>query len=310
MTEPLAGVGEPMPFRILLDEAARRTRRHFRQLFPAVAVPLALVYGAFGVLNVYWTRTAVGVGEAADPGAVFGMCGALILLLAVLILVQTLTYGAAGAAAVDAVAGRPVSMGLRWRFVLRPSVLFTLFGVSLAVGAGMIVCLFPGVYLLLLLGFVLPVMAEERRTLGDAFRRSSELARYNPQGRLGSSPMIKVLVLLFVGYVLSYVVSYLVQMPFTLAQMGLMFRDVVAGRDPGETMLTSGWQWLQVPGVVLGGVASAAVLIYVSLGMALLYFDVRGRREGQDLEAALDAILAPAGPRTPGVAPDPAGPVG
>ena len=37
---------EPMPFRVLLDEAMKLTRRFFRAIYPSVAIPLAADRGA------------------------------------------------------------------------------------------------------------------------------------------------------------------------------------------------------------------------------------------------------------------------
>ena len=35
-----------LPFRQILDEAVRHSRRHFRRIYPAIAVPMALMAGA------------------------------------------------------------------------------------------------------------------------------------------------------------------------------------------------------------------------------------------------------------------------
>ncbi len=53
--------------------------------------------------------------------------------------------------------------------------------------------------------------------------------------------------------------------------------------------------WLQVPGAVLGSLAEVAVTLYLSFGLTLLYFDLRRRKEGDDLEAAVAALEARAG---------------
>jgi hypothetical protein len=304
MAEPLGTVGQPMPFRLLLDEAARMMRRHFRSLYPAIALPLGLAYLGLGVFNVYWVRSVASIDESADPFAMFGMCGGLAVLILIMVLLQALATGVVGALAVDIAAGRPARVGARWGFVFRPAVLLSLLALGLLVGVGMMCCLVPGLAAAMYFGLLVPVMAEEGLTLRSAFRRSGDLASYNPTRRLAASPMVKVLVLLFVGYVLSQAISFLVQMPFALAQQVMMFRELAAGNAPEEAMLHSRWQWLGVPGVVLGGLAQAAVLVYVGLGMALLYFDVRGRREGADLEAALDALLAGTGPAGTVAAPE------
>jgi hypothetical protein len=43
---------EPIPFRLLLDEAMKLTRRHFGAMFLPVAVPLALLAGLVTVAQL------------------------------------------------------------------------------------------------------------------------------------------------------------------------------------------------------------------------------------------------------------------
>lgn len=290
----MAELAEPLPFRVLLDEAARGARRSFVAIYPSVAVPVAAAQLALVVAQVRWMQGIFGTTQI-DPAQMFGgvaWFGGAFLAFTVL---YGLAYGAMGAAAVAAAAGRPVAMGQWWRFVVRPKVLVTMLGMGLAVWVGLICCLAPGLWLLMLLGFALPVMVEEDLVLGAAWRRSVELARYNPQRQLTTSPMFKVFVFLVVGLALSWAISLTVQMPFMVAQEVLMIREVAGGTDPTAAAVGARWMWLQAPSAVLGSLAQTAVALYLSFGMALLYFDVRRRREGDDLEAALDEVLGEGG---------------
>lgn len=297
MAEAVTALGQPVPLRILLDEAARLGRRHFKAIFLPVALPVA---AAQVLMVVAQYRFMGGIATAAEPDltAFFtsfgGFCAAFLLFL----LVYGVGYGAMGAAAVDATAGRRPDLGRSWRFVLRPRVLLTLASMGAAITLGTMCCLLPGLWLALLLGFALPAMVEEGAVLAGAWRRSSRLARYNPQRRLAASPMLKVFVFLVVGLILSYAVSMVVQMPLLIAQQVLIFRQAAAGGgDPSALFYDSRWLWLQVPAALVGSLAQSAVVLYLSFGMALLYFDVRRRREGFDLEAALDELQGrPAGP--------------
>jgi hypothetical protein len=55
------------------------------------------------------------------------------------------------------------------------------------------------------------------------------------------------------------------------------------------------WIWLQIPATFLSSLARTAIYVYTAFGMALLYADVRGRREGIDLRPEIDALFpAPA----------------
>lgn len=317
-------IGEPMPFRILLDEAWKQAKRHFRVLYWPIAVPLALVQVAIVVVNAESTRNVFTRLEQ-DPTAIFSLYLWLIPLILVSMLVFSVAYGVMGACATDAVAGRGLRLGERLRFTLRPRVLITLWSPGLVTLAGLAVCalfialgvggiiplwaggclgavgilldLLLGIFVTLIWAFAMQVMVEERVFLGRALGRSRALAHYNPQRRLASSPMVKIFVLLIVGYLLSTAVSLVVQGPFLIAQQVMMFREVAAGGDPTAIMTDARLQLLQVPGAFLGSLAQTAVMIYLAYGVSLLYFDVRRRREAFDLESAIDALEAgrPAG---------------
>ncbi len=53
--------------------------------------------------------------------------------------------------------------------------------------------------------------------------------------------------------------------------------------------------WLQVPSNALGMAARVTVSLYLSFALGMLFLDLRRRREGADLEAAI-AELASAPP--------------
>ena len=103
-----------MPFAPLLDEALRQTRRHFRAIFPAVAMPVALVATVAGVLQ------ALDIEDLIAGGTRTLFWTPQILVLALLLAVLSMVaYVAGQVAALDALAGRPVDMGRAWRFALR-----------------------------------------------------------------------------------------------------------------------------------------------------------------------------------------------
>ena len=79
-------------------------------------------------------------------------------------------------------------------------------------------------------------MVEEGSALVPAFRRASDLAVYNPQGRFLTHPMVKILALLVVGYLLSVMAASIVQLPFTVIQQIMIFREVASGSDPNAPL--------------------------------------------------------------------------
>jgi hypothetical protein len=51
------------------------------------------------------------------------------------------------------------------------------------------------------------------------------------------------------------------------------------------------WIWLQVPAQFLSALARMAIYIYSAFGIALLFADIRGRKEGIDLRPEIDALF-------------------
>src|SRR5207248_225910 len=111
----------PMPFLVLLDEAMRRLRTHLRAIFPAVALPIALLTTLLQVVQILSLRGVLNAERA--PGAMplfwtpWVLLGALILGV-----VSAVAYTAGQVAALDALSGRPIDMGRAWRFAAQPAV--------------------------------------------------------------------------------------------------------------------------------------------------------------------------------------------
>src|SRR5690349_2508772 len=103
----------PMPFRLLLDEALRQARRHFRAIYPAVAIPVTILATAVAAAQAIWfSRLKTDVGTLGTPLLDPGYLG-LVLVYSVLLMVA---YSTLQVAVLDAVAGRPIDLGRAWRF--------------------------------------------------------------------------------------------------------------------------------------------------------------------------------------------------
>ncbi len=295
MSEPIqheAARTTPMPFRMLLDEAMRRTRRHIRRIYPAVAVPVALAAVVTNIVQVFWFQRIVA--ETGMEQLSFWSPESILMTLVNLFVVIVGTT-AMQKAAVDVTAGRPVVMGEAWRFAVRPVVLVTLLLQFLAVAASAILCLVPVLYVAPLLSFTAPIMVDEGVFGGRALSRSAELTRYNPERRFFEMPLVKVLILQIVGVVISYAVIAVVTLPFQIPMLIGMVRQAMAGREPDPSQMVS-WMWLQVPSQFLQSLVTLAVSLYVSFGLALLFFDTRNRKEGTDLAAEIHAVFGPGAP--------------
>jgi hypothetical protein len=293
--EPAPPLEPALPFRQMLDEAVRQTRRHFRRIYPYVAIPAALAGGLVPLAQGAFFRDTLG-GAASSKGPEFARMAAGIGLfggvMLVYMIVYGLAYGAMFAAATDAVSGREVSMRRAWALVVQPRVLGTLVLLTLAVLFGFVFCVLPGIYLALIYAFTVPVMVTEGRLGTDAMSRSSQLARYNPQGKFDADPRLHVFITFLVGTLLGYMVSFFIQLPLVAFQQFVLMREVAAGSKPDPGELMARMAWIQVPTTILGVLTNMAVHLYVCFGVALIFFDLKRRKEGLDLEAAVARLMA------------------
>jgi hypothetical protein len=279
----------PMPFLSLLDEAIRRLRPHLRAIFPSVAVPVAVLATVLQVVQILGLRGILGQeGALANPTLLW--TPEVLLIALVLVAVSSVAYVAGQVAALDALTGRPIDMGRSWRFALRMPVWWTLLLSGAAICASLLLCVVPVLYVAPLVSFAVPAMVEEGVFGFAALSRSAELANFNPGRRLTGSPILKILALMLVTTVISYLAGLVVTLPFQVPMFIDIFRNLLSGDRDVQSAL-SRWLWLQVPAVFLGSLVRTAVYLYTAFGIGMLYFDVRGRREGGDLRAEIDALF-------------------
>jgi hypothetical protein len=289
-------LAEPLSLRALLDEAVKQARRHFKSVYWPVALPLALMGALAPLAQPRWLSGLAepGAGDAM-PFASLADALAFAAFVWIMLSLYGLGYAALQVGAVDALADRPVSMARAWVFMFRPAVLGTVLLSWLAFAAGLTCCVLPGVYVALLLALIVPVMAEEGRFGTGAFRRSYALLTYNPRRDWGADPRVKAFLVLLAGMLLGYALTFVVQLPVIVVQQIMMFRSVAAGQPVDSLQIMARLTWLQVPSNFLGMLVQTAVYLYMSFGLTLLFFDLRRRKEGADLEAAV-ARLAERGP--------------
>lgn len=289
----------PMPFRVLIDEAVRYARRYFRSIYPAVAIPVAILAVLASSIQAIWIGNLAGSVDSANPLDMAGGCVGLFVAL-LLGIAMGFGYTALYVAAIDVLAGRPVDMRRAWIFPFRPAVLGTNILTGLAIMAAFIACILPGFYVLPLLSFVLPVMVTEARYGTDAMSRSAELTKWSPTGRILDSALAKALLLLILMIALSYVLAALVAIPFQLPMYIDMFRNAAAGEEPSLDRMGL-YMWLQVPAQLLSALINTALYLYMGFCSAMLFADTRGRKEGTDLKTAFDQVFTspPPPPVTP-----------
>ena len=280
----------PLSLSGLLDGALRRVRQHIRLLYLPFAVPLVLVAGLQPLLQLKLNPAMLG--RSADPST-FGR--QMVLLYGALFvtgLLHGLIYLAMVVAATDAVAGRPLSPGRAWLAAFAPRMLGTQFLVGMACLGGLLFCILPGIYVGLTLSVVAAIATEERRFGVAALKRSVALMRRPPGGKLATSPRLRSLLLIVVGSLIGYASGFIVQLPLMGVMMFLMIRAAAAGKAANPEQIMRPVMWLQVPTNMIAALVQTVVLLYMAFGIALLYFDIRQRSEGQDLLAEAERLAS------------------
>jgi len=300
----------PLTLGELLDRSFSLYRRHFWLFVGIMALP-SLLGLAFGLLVALFNPQPGSPGSAAPDvnaaeilGAVLWFAAAMIGMLVVYFITYAVALGATTVAVSQLYMGRQTSireayLPLRGR-VGRLALLlvlvsirlvgivflaFMMFGIAAALGtagspllAGLVgVFGFAGAFLLwvwtaLRYAVSVPAAVLEDETASDAIRRSIELTR-------GS--LLRVFVLLIFTMVITYAVLAMFQGPFLIA-------GAMAGPD------SSTFFWMNLLGTITGSIGGALTAPLMIVAFAVLYYDLRVRNEGLDLQLML-AGLEPAG---------------
>jgi hypothetical protein len=252
----------PLSIGEILDRMFTLYRRHF-VLFTGIAALPQLVNLAFNLgrtlfLNSPSTRPSFGI--------IGGLTFVAILLVA---FVTTLFAQAATILAVsDLYLGRPVTISncLRkaWAEIGTVFVIGILNG--LAVLAGFIALIVPGIYIACRLSVSVPAALIEQRSAQEGLSRSWNLTRDNA-GR--------AFVLFLLYFVIAMAGGMLITLPFGIA-------TVIYKNDPG--MLRGLTALTQVGNAVLNVIIEPILLIATSV----FYFDLRVRKEAFDLQFMMD----------------------
>lgn len=146
--------------------------------------------------------------------------------------------------------------------------------------SGMLVAFGLFIWMFLRYAVCVPAAVLEENTASEAIARSIDLT---------AGSLLKVLVLLLFTVVVTYAALGIFQMPFLIAAA------VVGIETP------TGF-WLNMLGVVFGSLASALTSPLAVVAVAVLYYDLRIRHEGLDLElmvAKLKETAASASTQSP-----------
>jgi hypothetical protein len=306
----------PLTLGELLDRSFRLYRQHFWLFVGIMAVPSALALALALVVAMINPDQAgrpapdqMGRDEAIATMIWFlGMAVVMVVMTVVYLIAYAVALGATTVAVSELYMGRPVTikgayaplrgrigrlilvlmlLGLRFAGL----VFLLLFLVGFAGGLGTRYPIVAGLLLATgLLGLLalwiwmalrypvaIPVMVLEDRKARASILRSIELTR-------GSA--FRVFVLLLFTAIVTYAVLAIVQGPFLVAIM-------MAGPESSTAFV------LNLIGTVAGSVGSALTAPLMIVAFAVLYYDLRVRREGLDLQIMIGNLGAAVPPTPP-----------
>ncbi len=271
---------EPMSVGGILDQTFRLYRRNFTRFLAIVAivqVPLGLagaLLAAWAVSSSTLDPTAMAEMETGAtapemPGSLGVMLGGVFLGLFLAMLSLTLCQAALVKAVSESYLGNDVSVGKAYRFIL-PKVL-TIIGAGIIVWfltvLGFFLLVVPGVIFIAWFALTTQAIVIENRGATAAIGRSKELT----SGNRG-----KVLAVLMLTGLLSWIVS------MAGDRLGGVL-STFAGDSVTATLV------IHNVAAIAGGVLAAPIS---AAAMILLYYDLRIRKEGFDLQMLAERLGA------------------
>ena len=266
----------------ILDRTFTLYRRRFLLFFGISAIPHILVLALNLTQSYLLSGVANGVPSGSGglngrspvmpAGPMAAGFGILLLALLVSMVAYLLVQGATVTAVSEIYLGHDITIGTSFRRVRGE--LGTLFAVSLlsglATGAGFILLIIPGIYIMCRLLLCIPAAVIENLGPREALERSFGLSKDNA-GRAF------LIVLLY--FVMVIAASAMVTWPLMIA--------VVAARNNPEMALL--WTELMQVGTALTTVLVVPILTIAS---SILYFDLRVRKEALDLQMMMKPAAA------------------
>jgi hypothetical protein len=263
----------PLSLGEILDRTFSLYRRNFLLFLGIVAIPNLLVL-ALNLVQMFLGASAPS--RSADPSktAITGAAGALVLLLAfagglAYLVAYLFAQGGTVYAVSELYLGRPTTIGASLNRMRGHAA--NLFGVTflngLAVGAGLIALILPGIWLSCRLLVCVPAALLEDLGPGSSLGRSFELTK----GYAFRSLVIYVL------YIFLILVALLVFMfPFQ------MVAAIFTARNPEVFNILSGLS------LVGDFVATILVTPILTIATAVFYYDLRVRKEAFDLQLMMN----------------------
>jgi len=284
----MAGVETgPLTLGEILDRMFSIYRKNFLMLVGIAGLPYAAATVVIGfVVGLAALVTFGGAPDAARIGV--GAAGGIfliVIILMVFIFVVAIILASLGtyAAVWDIQVGRQTGIKRAYRVAWGHVGAAILAGIlaGLAMMAGFVLLIIPGIIVYLALSLIYPVIIAEDSGGAESLGRSWELTR---------GYRWKIFVAVLVSFAVSAAITYGIQIP--MAVIGSV--SFAGGNMPAWFVI------LNTLASVIGSVVPAPLLAIAS---CLIYYDARVRKEGFDLQRMLDQ-LPPAAPGEAGGAPE------
>ncbi len=262
----------------ILDRTFTLYRRNFLLFLGISAIPHALLL-ILNLATMYFTTlNARGPlthrSAAASPafpsvgtGVAFLITG--LLLIVVMVIAYLLSQGGTVIAVSEIYLGRSITIAESLRRVWGE--LLNLLGVAILNGlatlAGFVCLIIPGIYVMCRLVVCVPAALVENIGARDSLERSFDLTR-------GSAGRVFVILLLY--FAVAFAATALFTWPFTVITL------LVARKDPSQTIF---WSQMTQVGTFVGNVLVAPILTIAS---AILYYDLRVRKEAFDIQLMMN----------------------
>jgi hypothetical protein len=257
----------PLSLGEILDVAIKICLAHWRTLLKAVLVVVVPVQILGTLVNADYTvqQFDFSTDSTQTPAETIDEFNQYLGGLAVATVLQGLAVLLATAACFRAIAQAYLGEQADWRSSLRyalrltPSLLLLTLLNALGVVLGLLLFILPGVWIYVAWAFATPVLLVEGLRGRAALGRSYRLVKGRWWRTFG---------VLVVGFVLAAIVSTIVQAVFLIG--------IVVGEDNDALVL--------VLSAIAGSVGLAVTTPFQAALLAVLYFDLRVRNEGFDLE--------------------------
>jgi hypothetical protein len=263
----------PLSLGEILDVAVKICLAHWRTLLKAVLVVVVPVQIVGTLINADYTveQSELSTDSSKTPAETVEELNQYLGGLAVSAVLQVLAVLLATAACFRAIAQAYLGEQADWRsslnYALRltPSLLLVTLLNALGVLVGFLLFILPGVWIYVAWAFATPVLLVEglrgRAALGRSFR-------------LVKGRWWRTFGVLVVGFILAGIISMIVQAVFLIG--------IVVGEDNDALVL--------VLSAIAGIVGLAVTTPFQAALLAVLYFDLRVRKEGFDLELLAQEI--------------------